>query len=51
LHELFANDLPLTLARLATPDMRIPASPVLQRALIPTADKVVEELRRLLSHK
>ena len=51
LHELFANDLPLTLARLATPDMRIPASPVLQRALIPTADKVVEELRRLVSHK
>jgi 2-oxoisovalerate dehydrogenase E1 component len=51
LHELFANDLPLTLARLATPDMRIPASPVLQRALIPTSDKVVEELRRLLSHK
>jgi 2-oxoisovalerate dehydrogenase E1 component len=51
LHELFASDLPLTLARLATPDMRIPASPVLQRALIPTADKVVEELRRLLSHK
>jgi 2-oxoisovalerate dehydrogenase E1 component len=51
LHEIFDNDLPLTVARLATPDMRIPASPVLQRALIPTADKVVEELRRLLSHK
>jgi 2-oxoisovalerate dehydrogenase E1 component len=51
LHEFFANDLPLTVARLATPDMRIPASPVLQRALIPTADKAVDEVRRLLSHK
>ena len=51
LHELFENDRALTVVRLATPDMRIPASPVLQRALIPTADKVVEELRRLLSQK
>jgi 2-oxoisovalerate dehydrogenase E1 component len=50
LHESLGRDLPLTVARLATPDMRIPASPVLQRALIPTADKVVEEVRRLLSY-
>jgi 2-oxoisovalerate dehydrogenase E1 component len=51
LHEFFANDPSLAVARLATPDMRIPASPVLQRALIPTAAKVVEEVRRLRALK
>jgi hypothetical protein len=31
--------------------MRIPASPILQRALLPTAAKVVDETRRLLAVK
>jgi 2-oxoisovalerate dehydrogenase E1 component len=51
LYEFFANDLALRVARVATPDMRIPASPVLLRALVPTAAKVMEETRRLLSGK
>ena len=49
LHDYFGNDLALNIARVATPDMRIPASPVLQRALLPTAAKVVDETRRLLT--
>jgi 2-oxoisovalerate dehydrogenase E1 component len=51
LHEFFYNDLALSIARVATPDMRIPASPVLLRALLPTAAKVMDETRRLLADK
>jgi 2-oxoisovalerate dehydrogenase E1 component len=51
LHEFFDNDLALSIARVATPDMRIPASPVLLRALLPTAAKVMDETRRLLAGK
>jgi 2-oxoisovalerate dehydrogenase E1 component len=51
LHEFFRNDPALSVARVATPDMRIPASPILQRALLPTAAKVIEETRRLLAVK
>jgi 2-oxoisovalerate dehydrogenase E1 component len=51
LHEFFKHDLALNIARVATPDMRIPASPILQRALLPTAAKVVDETRRLLAVK
>lgn len=35
--------------RLATPDVRIPASPVLQEALIPNAGAIVVAARQLLS--
>jgi 2-oxoisovalerate dehydrogenase E1 component len=48
LHDFFGNDLALDIARVATPDMRIPASPILQRALIPTVARVIDETRRLL---
>jgi 2-oxoisovalerate dehydrogenase E1 component len=48
LHESLGNEMALKVARVATPDMRIPSSPILQRALLPTADKVVEETRRLI---
>jgi 2-oxoisovalerate dehydrogenase E1 component len=51
LHEFFKHDLALNIARVATPDMRIPASPILQRALLPTAAKVMDETRRLLAVK
>jgi 2-oxoisovalerate dehydrogenase E1 component len=51
LHEFFDNDLALSIARVATPDMRIPASPVLLRALLPSATKVMDETRRLLAGK
>jgi 2-oxoisovalerate dehydrogenase E1 component len=48
LHESLGNELALKIARVATPDMRIPSSPILQRALLPSAVKVVEETRRLI---
>jgi 2-oxoisovalerate dehydrogenase E1 component len=51
LHESFDNEIALSVARVATPDMRIPAAPILQRALLPTAGKVVDEVRRLLALK
>ena len=51
LHEFFKHDLALHIARVATPDMRIPASPILLRALLPTAAKVMDETRRLLAVK
>jgi 2-oxoisovalerate dehydrogenase E1 component len=51
LHESFDNEIALCVARVATPDMRIPAAPILQRALLPTAGKVVDEVRRLLALK
>jgi 2-oxoisovalerate dehydrogenase E1 component len=48
LHESLGSEMALRVARVATPDMRIPSSPILQRALLPTAAKVVEETRRLI---
>jgi len=48
LHELFKNDIPIRVARVATPDVRIPAAPALQRALLPTSEKVIDEVRRLI---
>jgi 2-oxoisovalerate dehydrogenase E1 component len=49
LHELFGKDLALNIRRVATPDVRIPASPILLRELVPSAAKVIEEARRLLT--
>jgi 2-oxoisovalerate dehydrogenase E1 component len=48
LYESLGNEMALKIARVATPDMRIPSSPILQRALLPSAVKVVEETRRLI---
>ena len=48
LYESLGNEMALKVARVATPDMRIPSSPILQRALLPSAVKVVEETRRLI---
>ena len=51
LHEFFDGDLVLNITRVATPDMKIPAAPVLQQAIFPTAARVVEEVRKLLALK
>jgi 2-oxoisovalerate dehydrogenase E1 component len=48
LHELFDNTGSLHVVRIATPDMRIPASPVLQGALLPTAAKIMDQVRLLV---
>jgi 2-oxoisovalerate dehydrogenase E1 component len=50
MHELLGKELTLKIARVATPDMRIPAAPVLMQALLPSAAKVVEETRRLVAN-
>lgn len=51
LHELFDGDLSISAVRLATPDVRMPAAPILQRALLPTVDKVIAEVRQLMPVK
>lgn len=48
LHELLGAELDLHITRVATQDMRIPAAPILQRALLPTADNVVDAVEHLL---
>jgi 2-oxoisovalerate dehydrogenase E1 component len=51
LQESLGNEMGLRVCRVATPDMRIPAAPILQRALLPSATKVIEKVRLLLGHK
>ena len=51
LHEFFAHGPALHVTRVATPDMKIPAAPVLQRAILPTAARVVDEVRNMLALK
>lgn len=41
--------IPLIVRRLATPDVRIPASPVLQAALVPGRDSIAAALRDIVS--
>lgn len=49
LHELFNGKIDLKVKRVATPDMRIPAAPILQRALLPSAANVIDAVSRLLA--
>ena len=49
LHESFSNGMDLSVTRVATPDVRIPAAPTLQRALLPSAAKVIDAVARLLA--
>lgn len=42
---------PVTVRRLATPDVRIPASPLLQAALLPGVEGIVAAVRDLLASK
>jgi len=51
LHELLGDELPLSLVRLATTDTRIPAAPVLQRAVLPTVDKIIATVHQVCSTK
>lgn len=45
LHEFFADTLPLRIRRVATPDLRLPASPVLAQQIIPNAKTVEAAIR------
>lgn len=47
LSELVDNGQPLTVRRLTTPDVRLPASPVLQAALLPTVADIVSAAGKL----
>jgi 2-oxoisovalerate dehydrogenase E1 component len=49
LHELFDGQIDLKVTRVATPDMRIPAAPILQRELVPSAANVMDAVGRLLA--
>ncbi|MGE0406098.1 MAG: transketolase C-terminal domain-containing protein, partial [Candidatus Korobacteraceae bacterium] len=40
--------IPLKVVRVATPDMRVPAAPVLMRELVPSADRIAEAVSGLL---
>ncbi len=51
LHEMFESDMPINAVRLATPDVRMPAAPILQRALLPNVEKVIAEVYQLLPVK
>jgi 2-oxoisovalerate dehydrogenase E1 component len=51
LHELLENDLEIKVTRLATPDVRMPAAPILQRALLPTVNKVIRKVQQLIPTK
>jgi len=46
IHEAFAG-IPLQMARVGAPNVRIPASPVLMRALIPNAAQIASAVRRV----
>jgi 2-oxoisovalerate dehydrogenase E1 component len=48
LHETWSGASALTVLRIATPDARIPAAPVLQRALVPDAGVIADRVRVLL---
>jgi 2-oxoisovalerate dehydrogenase E1 component len=45
--ELAGSEVSLKSARVATPDVRMPASPVLMRELVPTAEQIAEAVRKL----
>jgi 2-oxoisovalerate dehydrogenase E1 component len=48
LYELVPDKSALRVVRIATPDMRMPSSPVLQSVLLPTASKVIDQVRLLV---
>ena len=49
LHELFDGKIDLEVTRVATPDVRIPAAPTLQRALLPSAKIVIDAVSQMLA--
>ncbi|MCB1486072.1 MAG: dehydrogenase [Bauldia sp.] len=48
IHENCADDLRTPVRRVTTPDVRMPASPVLQRALVPSAATIVAAVREVI---
>jgi pyruvate/2-oxoglutarate/acetoin dehydrogenase E1 component len=49
LHELCDGGIKLKIKRVASPDIRFPAAPILSRELLPNAAKIVAAVRTVLS--
>lgn len=49
IQEYFGNEFQLNMRRIATPDMRMPAAPNLQTAVLPSVAGIVNEITRLLA--
>ncbi len=48
LHEMLGDRLPLKIRRVGSPDVRMPASPVLAQRLLPNAEKIAAAVRAIL---
>jgi 2-oxoisovalerate dehydrogenase E1 component len=48
LHEMLGDRLPLKIKRVASPDIRMPAAPVLAQQLLPNAEKIAAALRAIM---
>jgi 2-oxoisovalerate dehydrogenase E1 component len=49
LHEMLGDRLPLKIKRVASPDIRMPAAPVLSRQLLPNAEKIAAAIRAIIA--
>jgi len=49
IHELLGETLPLRIVRVGMPDIRMPAAPVLQRELVPSAGQIAGAVRQVVS--
>jgi 2-oxoisovalerate dehydrogenase E1 component len=47
LHEMLGSDLPLKIKRVATPDVRVPAAPILAQQLIPDVARITAAIREV----
>jgi 2-oxoisovalerate dehydrogenase E1 component len=49
LHEMFDGEISLKIKRVATPNVRMPAAPVLAQEVLPNASKIVEATRLVMA--
>jgi len=49
LHEMLGDQLALKIKRVASPDIRMPAAPVLSRQLLPNAEKIAAAVRAIIA--
>ena len=48
LHEMLGDRLPLKIKRVASPDIRMPAAPVLSQRLLPNAETIASAVRAIV---
>jgi 2-oxoisovalerate dehydrogenase E1 component len=51
LHEIFEDSIKLKVKRVAAPDVRLPAAPILSRQLLPNAGQIAAAVRSLLDRR